>query len=58
MNYKQFKKFTEENNHDYQFIMYDSRTQIRKDRIKICKAKIFQNKLDEIRNKKVNNEGS
>ena len=39
MNFKEFKQFTQDNNHDYQFIMYDSRTQNRDERLKVIKAK-------------------
>ena len=38
MNFKEFKEFTDINNHDYQFIMYDGRVQDRKERLKVIKA--------------------
>ena len=43
MNFKEFKQFTQDNNHDYQFIMYDSRTQKRDERLKVIKAQEFTN---------------
>ena len=43
MNFKEFKEFTDKNNHDYQFIMYDGRTQDRKERLKVIRAKEYQN---------------
>ena len=42
-NFKTFQQFVDTNNHDYQFIMYDSREPNKKDRIKIVKAKEFNN---------------
>ena len=41
MSYKNFEKFVDENNHSYQFLFYDARTQDRKQRLKIVKAKEF-----------------
>ena len=41
--YRQFDEFVNEHNHDYQFIMYDSRTQKRDERLKIIKAKMYNN---------------
>ena len=40
-NFKEFKEFTQENNHSYQFIMYDGRTQNRKERLKLIKANLL-----------------
>ena len=37
--WKEFKKFTQDNNHSYNFIMYDSRTQNKKERLKIIRAR-------------------
>ena len=41
--FKEFKEFTDINNHDYQFILYDGRTQDRKERLKVIKATEFKN---------------
>jgi hypothetical protein len=41
LNFKQFKEYINDNNHNYQFIMYDGRTQNRNERLKIIKAKMF-----------------
>ena len=43
MNFKEFKEFTDKNNHDYQFIMYDGRVQDRKERLKVIRATEYQN---------------
>lgn len=43
MNFKEFKEFTDINNHDYQFIMYDGRVQDRKERLKVIKSTEFKN---------------
>ena len=43
MNFKEFKEFTDINNHDYQFILYDGRTQDRKERLKVIKATEYKN---------------
>lgn len=43
MNFKNFQKFVQENNHSYQFILYDSRTQEKEERLKIIKAKELEN---------------
>ena len=40
-NFKEFKEFTQANNHSYQFIMYDGRTQDRKERLKLIKANLL-----------------
>lgn len=40
-NFRKFEEYVNVNNHDYQFIMYDSRTQNRNERLKVIKAKIF-----------------
>ena len=42
LSYRQFDEFVNEHNHDYQFIMYDSRTQKRDERLKIIKAREFK----------------
>ncbi len=42
-NFREFKEFTQKNNHSYQFIMYDGRSQNRDERIKIIKAKMLNN---------------
>lgn len=41
LNFKEFKQYINDNNHDYQFIMYDGKTQNRNERLKVIKAKIF-----------------
>ena len=41
MTFKQFQEFVNENNNNYQFIIYNSRTQNRNDRISIIKAKTY-----------------
>jgi len=43
MNFKEFKEFTDNNNHNYQFILYDGRTQDRKERLKVIRATEYQN---------------
>jgi hypothetical protein len=43
MNYKEFKEFIDRNNHNYQFILYDGRSQDRKERLKVIKANEFNN---------------
>ena len=43
MNYKEFKEFVNKNNHNYQFILYDGRTQDRKERLKIIRAREYNN---------------
>jgi energy-coupling factor transporter ATP-binding protein EcfA2 len=43
MNFKEFKEFTDNNNHDYQFILYDGRVQDRKERLKVIRATEYQN---------------
>ena len=43
MNFKEFKEFTDRNNQNYQFILYDGRTQDRKERLKVIRAKEFNN---------------
>ena len=42
-NFKTFQKYVDDNNHSYQFIMYDGRTSNRADRLKIVKAKNYEN---------------
>ena len=42
-NFKTFKKFVDENNNNYQFILYNGRTQDKKERLKIIKAKEYSN---------------
>ena len=42
MNFRQFNNYTNEHNHDYQFILYDGMSQDR-ERIKIVRAKEFKN---------------
>lgn len=41
--FKEFQKFVDENNHNYQFILYNGRTQNKKERLSIIKAKTFFN---------------
>ncbi len=43
MNFKEFKEFTDNNNHDYQFILYDGKTQDRKEKLKVIRATEFKN---------------
>ena len=42
MTFKEFVLYTQENNHDYQFIMYDTRVQNRNERLKVIKAREFK----------------
>ena len=42
LSYREFDKFVNEHNHSYQFIMYDSRTQNRNERLKLIKGKQFE----------------
>ena len=42
-NFREFKDFVNQNNHSYQFILYDSRTQNREERLKVVKAKELKN---------------
>ena len=42
-NFKTFQKFVDENNHNYQFILYNGRIQDKKERLKIVKAKEYLN---------------
>ena len=42
-NFKAFQQFVDANNHDFQFIMYDSREKNKKDRLKIVKGQEFNN---------------
>ena len=47
MNFKNFNKFVDHNNTNYQFIFYDSRNPDKNDRLKVIKAKEFTNmKMD------------
>ena len=39
--FNEFKDYVDNNNHSYQFILYDSRTQNRNERLKIIKAKEY-----------------
>ncbi len=41
-NFKTFQKFVDENNHNYQFILYNGRIQDKNERLKLVKAKIFR----------------
>jgi hypothetical protein len=43
MNFKEFQEFVNNNNHNYQFIFYNGRTQNRNDRISVIKAKTYNN---------------
>ena len=48
-NFKAFQKYVNENNHDFQFIMYDSRCKDKNERLKIVKAIEYKNlKLEKI----------
>ena len=41
--HKEFKEFVDKNNHNYQFILYDGRTQDRKERLKIIRGREYNN---------------
>ena len=43
MNFKKFQEYVHTNNHSYNFILYDSRTQNREERLKIIRAKELNN---------------